>query len=322
MATTTLTYNQNGDAEDFENVIFDVSPTDTPLISLAKRKSATQKIHYWQMDELDAATHNPVVEGADATYATVTPTVELGNYCQIIRRTFDVSGTQEAIKKYGRRSEIQRLAVKKMKEWKRDVEKSAVGSQVANVGSAASARAMAGLEAWITSNSGNAFKLAASSLHSTDTFTNGIPVTAITHGSTTTFTEAALKSALELAWNDGGDPSVLMMRPGNKNYLDSFAGVATKYNEVKGANQATIIGAADIYVSSFGNHSVVLNRYMSLDTVLCIDPDYVSFAWLRPAKMETLAKVGDGERRMIIGEGTLVVDNPFAHAKVVDLNAT
>jgi hypothetical protein len=68
-------------------------------------------------------------------------------------------------------------------------------------------------------------------------------------GSATTFIEADLTSALGLAWSTGGDPTIIMMSKANKNRFNSFAGIATKYNEVKGTNQAVVSGSADMYVS-------------------------------------------------------------------------
>jgi hypothetical protein len=91
--------------------------------------------------------------------------------------------------------------------------------------------------------------------------------------------------------------------------------IATKYNDVT-AKSAQIIGSADIYVSDFGNHSVQLSRQVRDNAVLCIDPDYVSVAFLRPIQKEQLAKVGDSERHMLISEYCLVVNNPNAMAKV------
>ena len=79
---------------------------------------------------------------------------------------------------------------------------------------------------------------------------------------------------------------------------------------------ANIIGSADVYVSDFGVHKAVLNRYMRDQAVLCLDPDHVGIAFLRPFSKTPLARTGDSERFQIIGEATLVVTNPNAHAKV------
>jgi hypothetical protein len=146
-------------------------------------------------------------------------------------------------------------------------------------------------------------------------------VAAPTDGTTTAaFAESMLKTAVNSAWSNGGDARVILCNTSQKAALDGFAGVATKYNEIKGANQGTIIGAADMYVSDVGNHTVILHRHVRSSVVLCVDPEYWSVAFLRRPRMETLAKTGDAEKRMIVTDFTLVSRNEKASAKVVALS--
>lgn len=318
MATTT-TYNQNGLAEDFENMIFDVSPTDTPLLTAAKRKTAKSRFHQWQEDSLAAAADNAALEGADASFTTAAATTVLGNYCQISTKTVEVSETVEAVDKYGRKSEMARLLVKHGKELKRDIEYGLVRNSASTSGAQASARTSAGIESWLDSLNGNTVKATGNTTHTTPGYVSGT-VAAPTDGTQVTFIEADLKTALGNAWTDGGDVDTIMMSTTNKAEFDAFAGVSTKYNEVK-SGQHKIIGAADIYVSSYGNHKAVLNRYMRDEAVLCLDTDYVSVAWLRPIAQTDIARVGDGERKQITAEWTLVVDNRNAHAKIASVGA-
>ncbi len=80
-----------------------------------------------------------------------------------------------------------------------------------------------------------------------------------------------------------------------------------------------VLGSVGVYVSDFGKHTLVLSRYIRSSVVLCIDPDYWATAYLRRPVVETLAKTGDGENRMIIGEFTLVARNPDSSAKIPGL---
>ena len=313
--SATNTYVGAGLAEDFEDIINDVSPADTPLYSMAKKVKATGKYHQWQTDSLAAAAANKQLEGDDATFATAAATTVLGNYCQIARKTVQISGTYDAVKKYGRKSELAYQLTKRGKELRRDIEYALVRNQASDDGSVGTARASAGFESWIKGNN-----IKSNTGQTTPGFSAGI-VAAPTDGTATTFLESDLKLALAAAWTDGGDPSVIMMSVTNKARFDAFQGIATKYNEVNSPSQADIIGAADVYVSSFGNHKVVLNRYMRSEAVLCIDPDYVSVASLRPIMQEALAKTGDSEKRQILWEGCLVVNNLDAHAKVSGVGA-
>jgi hypothetical protein len=310
-ATTTTVSNTSGLAEDFEDVIFDVSPTETPMLTMAKRKKATARYHQWQTDSLAAASSNKAEEGADASYATAAQTTTLGNYCQISTKTVDISRTLDIVNKYGRKSEVALQLMKRGKELKRDMEFTICRNQ-ASVST--TARATAGWECMISSN-----LVRANSAQTTDYSVRGFSAaswTAPEDGSVVTFIEADLVSALGLAWEDGGDPSVIMMSKKNKNLFNAFAGIATKFNEVKGTSQAVVSGAADLYVSSYGNHAVKLNRYMRDTAVFCIDPEYISVAYLDGIKKTPMAKTGDSERYLLTVEYCLVSDSQDAHATV------
>ena len=310
-ATTTTVSNTSGLAEDFEDVIFDVSPTETPLLTMAKRKKATARYHQWQTDSLAAASSNKAEEGADATYATAAQTTTLGNYCQISTKTVDISRTLDIVNKYGRKSEVARELMKRGKELKRDMEFTICRNQAS---ANATARATAGWECMISGN-----LVRANSAQTTDYSVRGFASaswTAPEDGSSVTFIEADLVSALGLAWEDGGDPTQIMMSKKNKNLFNSFAGIATKYNEIKGTSQAVVSGAADMYVSSYGNHAVKLNRYMRDNVVFCLDPEYISVAYLDGIKKREMARTGDSERHQLTVEYCLVCDSQDAHATV------
>ena len=310
-ATTTTISNSSGLAEDFEDIIFDVSPADTPMLTLAKRTKATGRYHQWQTDSLAAASSNKAEEGADASYATSASTTTLGNYCQISTKTVDISRTLDIVNKYGRKSEVAYQMMKRGKELKRDMEFTICRNQAS---ASTTARATGGWETMISAN-----LVRSNSGQTTDYSVRGFSAAswvAPEDGSLTTFVEADLTSALGLAWEDGGDPSVIMMSKMNKNRFNAFAGIATKYNEVKGTAQAIVAGAADVYVSSYGNHMVKLNRYMRNEAVFCIDPDYISVAYLDGIKKTPMAKTGDSERHLLTVEYCLVCNSQDAHASI------
>jgi hypothetical protein len=314
--SATNSYTGKGIAESFEDIIFDISPEDTPLLSMAKRMSAGQTYHQWQTDALAAAATNAQVEGDDASYATLAATTVLGNYTQISRKTVQISNTYDVVRKYGRKSEVAYQLMKAGKEMKRDMEYAIVRNQASSAGGAATARSSAGIESWIT----NRVIATGSTAGTTPGFVNGT-VAAPTDGTAVTFIEADLKSALQLAWTDGGEPSTILMSATNKARFSGFAGIATKFVDVQVKTQATITGAADVYVSDFGNHTVKLDRFMRDAAVLCIDPGYVGLASLRPLSKEELAKTGDSTKYLLTAEYALVVQNPDAHAKVQNTGA-
>ena len=314
--SATNSYTGKGIAESFEDIIFDISPEDTPLLSMAKRMSAGQTYHQWQTDALAAAATNRAIEGDDSSFATLAATTVLGNYTQISAKTVQISNTYDVVKKYGRKSEVAYQLMKAGKEMKRDMEYAIVRNQASSAGGAATARSSAGIESWIV----NRVLATGSTAGTTPGFSGGL-VAAPTDGTSVTFIEADLKSALQLAWTDGGEPSTILMSATNKARFSGFSGIATKFNNVQGTTQATITGAADVYVSDFGNHTVKLDRFMRDQAVLCIDPGYVGLASLRPLSKEELAKTGDSTKYLLTAEYALVVQNPDAHAKVQNTGA-
>lgn len=311
---TTDTYDLVGLAEDVEDIIFNIAPTETPFLTMAKRKKVSAINHQWQTDDLAAAAANRAIEGDDSTYATATPTVMLSNYTQIAKKTVMVSGTADAVRKYGRKEEFAYQIAKKGKELKRDIEFALIQNQVSSAGGSGTARSSAGIEVMIV----NRVLGTNNTTGTTPGYAAGV-WGAVTDGTAATMVETDLVSALELAWQDGGDPSVVMVNSTLKKRIASFAG-ATSYagvsvNQGRTA-QGVVVGGVDLYISDFGEHKIKLNRYQRTGTVLCLDPEYVSVGFLRPIKFEERAKTGDSTRGEILTEFTLIADNPNAHAKV------
>jgi len=306
-------YDAIGQREDLTDVIYNISPTETPFMSSIGKTKATAVYHEWQTDSLAAATtNNAAVEGADASDATLSPTVRLGNYTQILQKTIKVSGTLDTVNKAGRKSEKAYQLAKASQEIKRDLETILLSNQGRDAGSTnSSARKMGSLLSWIKTNS-------SAQTNGGDPTTIGVSTR--TDGNTRTFTEALLKEVVAEVFTSGGTPSVLMVGAAGKQKVSSFSGIgATRFN-VTGAKPSTIIGAADIYVSDFGNMSVVPNRFMRTRDALILDPEYAAIAYLRPFMTNELAKAGDADKTQILVECTLEVKNEAAHGIVADLN--
>lgn len=316
---TTQTYDSAGLREDLEDVIWDLFPNDTWALTNLDKVDAQATFHEWQLDSLDAATLNRQVEGNDASFITVAAPTRVGNYCQISSKYFLISGTLEAVKKAGRKSEVARQAMKKMRELKRDMEKALVGNQGSSAGGDTTTRSCGGMESWIatTDNGGNGVRATTTASASTAAFASNV-VSAPTDGSTTgALGITQFNNALQEAWTDGGDPRIILCGTTQKTAIDGFTSIATRMVDIDRKAQAVIHNAANVFVSDYGTHTVLLHRYMRTSVVLCLDPDYWAVAFLRRPKMEELAKTGDGEKRQIISEFTLVARNPNASSKVV-----
>jgi hypothetical protein len=313
-----------GIREDLSDVIHDLFPEDTWALSNFDREDASSTYTEWLAQELAAPAANIRIEGDDASYASLTAPTRYATHMQISSKDFLASDTLEAVNKAGRKSELARGALVKMRELKRDMESRILGNGISTAGGAGTGRSTAGIESWIGSSTASAtvanqVVLATSSASATTApVTSGVAGTAPTDGSTTAaLTSTALNLALEGAWEDGGDPRVILVGTSQKRAIDGFTGVATRFVDVDKSAQASIIGAANVYVSDFGKHQVILSRYMRASVVLCLDPDFWAVRYLRKPQKRKLAKTGDAEKYQIITEWGLVARNYKANSKVV-----
>ena len=318
IVTNTFTrYSAIGIREDLSNVIYNISPEETPFISNVSRENVKNTYFEWQTDALDAASSsNAALEGDDiSSFSAVTPTARVGNYTQISRKDVIISGTLESVDKAGRRSELTYQLAKMGAALKRDMESSLLANQAAVAGNTTTARRTAGLPAWLTSNTDFGTGGADPTVGST-------PTAARTDGTQRAFTEALLKDVIAEVWTSGGTPKMLMVGAFNKQAASAFSGIATKFRDVPAGQQAQIIGAADVYVSDFGTVNIVPNRFQRARDAFVVDPEYASLAILRPIQQMELAKTGDAEKRLMLVEYGLKVSNQAAHGIVADLTTS
>ena len=312
---TFQTYQSIGNREDLSDVIYSISPTDTPIMSSIGKTKATAVYHEWQTDSLAAnTTANALVEGATASDITVSPTTRLGNYTQIVGKTVMVSGTLEAVDKAGRKSEKAYQLAKISSEIKRDMETIITANQGQSAGNSTTARTLGALLSYIKSNTSKN----GTSVTGVDPVTVGVSTR--TDGTTRTFTEAMLKTVIASVFTNGGTPSTLFVSPTQKQVVSGFTGLAAQRYQVPTNGQATILAGADLYQSDFGVLSIVPDRFMRTRDALILDPEYAALAYLRPFQTNELARVGDAEKTQILAEFTLEVRNEAAHGGVFDLS--
>jgi hypothetical protein len=306
-----------GAREDLIDVIYNISPQDTPIMSSIGKTKATAVYHEWQTDTLAAATvSNAQVEGADADAVTLSPTTRVGNYTQIVAKTIKVSNTLEAVDKAGRKSEKAYQLAKASAELKRDIETIITANQAQSAGSSSSARKMSSLLSFIKTNTNFG---SGTTVTGVDPTTSGISVR--TDADTTrTFTETILKNVVQEVFSSGGTPAALFVGPALKQTVSAFTGIAAQ-RFVTEAKPTTIISAADAYLSDFGLIQVVPNRFMRSRDALVLDPEMAALAYLRPFTTNELARTGDSEKTQVIAELTLQVSNEAAHGGAFDLNA-
>ena len=126
------TFTAIGQREDLSNTIYNIAPTETPVVSSIGKTKATATYHEWQTDNLAAAVATGLKEGDDASGASDTPTVRVGNRTQIQGKTVHISGTLDAVDKAGRKTETAYQLAKAGQELKRDMEKTILGNVAQN----------------------------------------------------------------------------------------------------------------------------------------------------------------------------------------------
>lgn len=312
ITNTYTTSDAAGIREDLANVIHNISPEDTPFQSNVSRGKCSNTLFEWQTDELETPdSGNAVAEGADVTdFDAVTPTIRLQNRVQISRKTVIVAGSLESVDKAGRKRELSYQMAKRGSELKRDIETIALSNQAASGGAV---RTTGSVLAFLKTNVDHE-GTGANPTYST------IPDDTRTDGTQREFTEAMLKGVVQDCWSEGATPKIVMVGGRLKQKVSSFPGIADQRYNASGDKPTTIIGAADVYVSDFGNLSVVPNRFMRDRDALVLDPEYAEMAYLRPYRQHSLAKTGDAEKRMVLVEWGVKVKQEKAHGLVADLD--
>lgn len=311
-ADTLTTFSAIGNREDLSDIIYDISPAETPFLSAIPKSKAEGVKHEWQTHSLTAASGtNKVLEGDDATTDASTVTARVYNYRQISDKVARVTGTQEAVKKAGRRSEMAFQMEARMKELKRDVETRLLGNYASVAGNATLAPECAGAQAWIKTNIDKASDATASAGNGTDIHTDG---------TARALQESQVEAALALAWTNGGSPSLGIMNAFQKRKFAAFSGSSTKMSD---GDKKKVVNSVDVYVDPLGTEvRLVPCRQAPTDVIYFFDTEYVKFAVLRDFKSIDLAKTGDSERKQILVEYTLEMCQEKAHAAVYDLTAS
>lgn len=312
-ANTFSTYDAAGNREDLVDAIYMVEQTKTPFTSRIEKVTATATKHEWQTEAMAAASStNAVIEGDDATTDATIATVRRDNQTQISDKVARVTGTQEAVDKAGRSSEMAHQIAKRMAELKRDIEASALANNAKVVGDDSTAREAAGVESWIATNTSAGGSGADPTGDGTD---------ARTDGTQRAFVEDDLKTVLAACADEGGEPNLILCGSFNKQAMSAFSGNGTKTFD---GSSNTLNTAIDIYVSDFGTLEVVYSPQSRARSVVAIDTSLWALATLpgRAFAQHELAKTGDTMRTQIITEWTLEARNESGNGIVADLTTS
>ena len=318
-ANTRETYGAIGIREDLSNIIYNISPMDTPFMNGVGRGSCDNTTFEWQTDTLSDTATNRQAEGNDYSSTAATEPRRLTNFTQISATQVQSSGTAEAVDFAGRKSTQAYQLAKRAKEMKRDMEQMLLDGIARNVGAAGTARVSAGLPAWIAANYHSLG--GAPSPPGLGSASSGIGTdTASDATSTGTLTEAGMKIVIAECFDNGGSPDTILVDSGNKQVISALTQtVSALRTAADKAAPASVVAAVDVYVSDFGTFKIIPDRFQRARDCWFIDFDFWAVAYLRPFRTETLAKTGDSVKQMLVAEYGLMSKNQKSSGFIADV---
>jgi hypothetical protein len=312
MAQPTNTYDSydiKGLREDLQDMIYDISPEETPFYTKCPKVKAKSTYHEWQTDALRASAANAHIEGDDTAAEARVSTVRLGNRTQIFKNAVVIPDTDEGLDKAGRAREMAYQVLKIAKEQKLDIEKALFDNNAAVTGSSSVARELAGVPTWLATNSargtGGANPVGA----------NG--TAAATDGTQRAFTQALFDGVMQSIWEGGGKPDSVYLSAFQMNIALGFTGNNNQRSNITASDEKVIKHMA-VYVTPWGTVEFMPTRENRSRDVFIMQDDMWAVGVLRPTRNAELAKTGDSTKRQVITELTLVCKNEKASGTVAD----
>ena len=302
------TYTATADREDLSNIIYNISPMQTPFMSSIGTRNVKNVVFDWQTESLPTPSGTGQLEGFELSRAASTATARVSNVCQISYRDATVTGSQDASDAAGKRSEMAHQLAIMAKALKRDMEEALCQKGAKTTGNATTARQTGGFESWITTNDSRGTSGAS---------TGG--GAAPTDGTQRALTETLLKDVLELMFASGAEPNLAICGPHNKQVISGFTG-RSQARQMVDAN--TVEASVSIYSSDFGELKIVPSNRSRERSLLLVDPEFAKVSYLRSFDTIDIATIGDAETKMIVVEYGLEVSNEAAHGVVADLSVS
>ena len=287
-----VTYEAVGNREDLLDIITNISPEETPLMTKFGTSKVTGMTHSWLTDSLSEPKQNAVLETAEFGTTEATPRVKLSNDIQIFMRDCTVSDSQEAVLKAGVKSEMAYQMQKVMKMIALDVEYAIVRNSTRQAGNSVQVGLMGGVP-----------------------YFNDVNVLdGEAHAGEDELTEELLNDAIQLAWKKGGTPDICVVSGANKRIISGFTGNADRQ---RSADSTKIKQIVDIYESDFGMVNMVLHR-LQLDTrVDFLQTEYWKLAYLIPFKTYDRPKDSLLNGKVVSGQLTLECRSKEANSCIV-----
>ena len=302
------TYSATADKEQLSDVIYNISPQQTPFMSSIGKNTIKNVVFDWQTEALPTPSGSGQLEGFELSRSAATATTRVSNVAMISSRDATVTGSQNASDPAGKRSEMAHQLAIMSKAIKRDMETALCQKGAKTTGNATTARVTGGFESWMTSNVSRGSGGSGSGAGA-----------APTDGTQRDLTETLLKAVLQSCFTNGGEPSMAICGPVNKQKISGFTG-RSQARQFVDAN--TVEASVSIYASDFGELKIVPSNLSRERSLLLVDPEFAKVSFLRDFQTVDISTIGDAETKMIVVEYGLEMSNEAAHGIVADLNVS
>ena len=301
-------YELKGVKLSFADWVSNISPTETPFVSMTGKEGITQTKFQWQTDVIPKVrADNACLEGSVPAFEDeIASTVVLTNNTQIFRRSVSVSDTANVVSYYGRQKEAGYQMEKASLELKRDMEVTFLSNQTATAQASGAAGKTACFEALVAGKD------------SADDDTGATVHTET--GAANLITEAELFKMTYNMYLANSKANVIMFHPKHAGFFSGLLSITGK-DAYKDVNRMKMFGAmddeynteVDTIVDPLGQrYALVPNRLMPEDALYFFNPSDWTQMVLRAPKKIQLAKVGSSEEWVIEAELGLRHRNKFA----------
>lgn len=280
MAIGLITYQDASRREDLIDVVSNVSPSETPLLSgLPMGSPATNTLHQYTTDTFTTYADNANAEGSAFSAVDLTAPSRSVNICQIFIQPVQVSETEIAVK--GVVEPYSYQLNKNLIQHATDIELAFMAGSTAS-GSSGVARRMTGV-------------------------INSIATNTTSENSGTSLSFAQFQNIMQLIWASTNKvASEVYTGATLKRDITGFTTQLTRYQD---ADERMLNTPVEVIYTDFGIHKIFLHRNVPSGanalSIVAINPEYIRKSYLRPTRTQPLPPDGDRRRAQIVSEVTL-----------------
>ena len=290
-------YGDTSIVEDVTDIIYQITPEDTPFFSMSGEATSRAIVHEWQKRSLSTRNENSAAEGFTYTFTSaMTLPTRVVNVCQIFKKEIRVSNSEQAVGHYAISDSFADQMQLRLVEKKTDIEHTLLNGTIASGTATDESRYMEG------------FLKAVQDASTTYT----------TYSGAVTLSESNFNDAIQVSWEQGGEPRDVLVHGGLKREISAFSANNTKFIA---ADQQRQVNTISMYESDFFPVQIHLSRDMrsnaSANTtgnaIAFVDRTMVRKAWLRRPFAKRIPETADSMDGVCVAELTLEWGNELAH---------